>query len=204
MVKKNTVVHTKKTSSDKEGHSNQNRKVRKSLHKNRLLMAIAVFWLVLIFGFIVVKEYTLQTGDEVLLKTMPVDPRDIFRGDFVVLSYEISTLNLDMLETDSADFQQGNTVYVALTPDTDGYGTPMGVFRERPSEGLFIKGSVRGVGPSTVLVTYGIEHYFVPEGEGLVLERARPGELDVLVAIDRRGNAGIKQLIRDGEIVRFT
>jgi uncharacterized membrane-anchored protein len=31
--------------------------------------------------------------EEVLLQTRPVDPRDIFRGDYVTLSYDISDFN---------------------------------------------------------------------------------------------------------------
>ena len=46
-----------------------------------------------------------------------------------------------------------------------------------------------------------IERYFVPEGEGRVLERARGGGLDVVVAIDDRGNAAIKNLLLKGASV---
>ena len=33
---------------------------------------------------------TLTTGETILLRVVPVDPRDLFRGDYVILSYEIS------------------------------------------------------------------------------------------------------------------
>ena len=35
----------------------------------------------------------LRSGTEVLLKTAPVDPRDLLRGDYVILTYDISTIS---------------------------------------------------------------------------------------------------------------
>ena len=61
---------------------------------------IGVLWLVIIGGFIFSKQMTLLTGKEVLLKTVPVDPRDLFRGDYVVLRYDISTIDLETVSTD--------------------------------------------------------------------------------------------------------
>ena len=36
----------------------------------------------------------LRSGDVVTLRTAPVDPRDIFRGDYVILNYDISRLHI--------------------------------------------------------------------------------------------------------------
>jgi len=48
-------------------------------------------------------------------------------------------------------------------------------------------------------VRYGIESYFVPEGQGRKLEAlAREKKLATLLAVDARGNAAIKGLIVDG------
>ena len=43
----------------------------------KIFIGIGVFWLIIIIGFIASKEFTLQTGEEVILKTRPVDPRDL-------------------------------------------------------------------------------------------------------------------------------
>ena len=51
-------------------------------------------------------------------------------------------------------------------------------------------------------VTYGIESYFVPEGEGRELENIRnDGKLTVDVALGKDGTPAIKQLRIDGEPV---
>ena len=70
-----------------------------SLRNN--IIFIFIIWFVIIAGFIGYKEYTLSQGQKILLKTIPLDPRDLFRGDYVVLNYEISQLNLDSIKHDT-------------------------------------------------------------------------------------------------------
>jgi uncharacterized membrane-anchored protein len=172
------------------------------MDKKKIFIGIGIFWLVVIVGFIGIKEYTLQTGEEVLLKTVPIDPRDLFRGDYVILSYEISTLDLNSLQTDTSEFKENEQVYIALNK-IDGYGEASGIFKNKPTEGLFIKGKVQRSSTSRLFIEYGIESYFVPEGQGLKIERARAGSVDVKVAIDKNGNVGIKTLLQDGEEISF-
>ncbi len=49
----------------------------------------------LLVGIIAYRQYWVATGEKILLRTAPVDPRDIFRGDYISLRYDISTLDLD-------------------------------------------------------------------------------------------------------------
>jgi len=50
-----------------------------------------------------------------------------------------------------------------------------------------------------VRVRYGIESYFVPEGQGRTLEAlAREKKLASLIAVDGKGNAAIKGILIDG------
>ena len=39
-------------------------------------------------------------GQEVTLAVRPVDPRDLFRGDYVALSFEIETVPVNLFEHD--------------------------------------------------------------------------------------------------------
>jgi uncharacterized membrane-anchored protein len=52
------------------------------------LGAIALFVIVLASG-VYTQEDLRRNGQQVILATMPVDPRDILRGDYVDLAYEI-------------------------------------------------------------------------------------------------------------------
>ncbi|MCL4440771.1 MAG: GDYXXLXY domain-containing protein, partial [Firmicutes bacterium] len=67
---------------------------------------------------------------------------------------------------------------------------------EKPDLGegqVFIKGRVTYYNGREYMMTYGIETYYVPEGEGVKLERG--AGLDVLVRVDRFGNAVIEKLV---------
>jgi len=149
------------------------------------------------------KEHALQTGREVRLKTVPVDPRDLFRGDYVILSYQISRIDLAQMGAREQDFSKGKTIYVLMDTIND-YGVAKGIQVAPPAQDeLFLKGRIRSIRNQKVDVEYGIESYFVPEGEGKVLERVRGDALDVVIAVDRKGNGVIKTLLLAGEPVRF-
>ena len=172
------------------------------MEKKKLFLLIGVFWLIIIIGFVAIKEFTLQTGEEVLLKTRPIDPRDLFRGDYVILNYEISTIDISSLQKDVTDFKQNDKVYIPLNK-IENYGVVSGVFINKPEEGLFIKGTIKNAQESRLTLEYGIESYFVPEGKGREIERQTGRNLDVKVSIDKLGNAVIKELLIDGIVFRF-
>ena len=48
--------------------------------------------LVVLIGMIVFKAMPLWTGEPILLRVVPVDPRDMFRGDYVAISYDFSRI----------------------------------------------------------------------------------------------------------------
>lgn len=180
-----------------------------------------IFWLLIFSGFIVNKEYTLRTGTEVLLKTVPVDPTDLFRGDYVILNYEISTLNPEELRAEDTYFEYNDRIYLALELK-NGYGIPKKIYTNPPENEIYIAGKVKDISYDwnideegnmiddadikELRVDYEIESYFVPEGKGIEIEREQwTGEKNVTVkvAIDKHGNALIKNLLIDGEEVRY-
>ncbi len=162
-----------------------------------------LLWLGLMAGIVGTHEFTLRTGREVVLETMPVDPRDLFRGDYVILSYDASILDLAVLPNDLKQPAHGQTVYVVLT--TEGpHATPKAVYVVRPSqETIFLKGRIEWVQERRIRVEYGIESFFVPEGKGHPLERARGKSLEVVAAVDRSGRAAIKSVRLNGKDVVF-
>src|SRR5690606_1773289 len=60
----------------------------------------------------------LRSGAEVTLQTEPFDPRDLMRGDYVVLGYEISSLSRKSIQ---GEHRTGSrAVYVTVKPDATG------------------------------------------------------------------------------------
>jgi uncharacterized membrane-anchored protein len=170
----------------------------------KTFILIGLFWLALIGGLVGFKEFTLRTGEEILLRTVPVDPRDLFRGDYVVLSYEISSFNTAEIDTDLEMplLWVGHNVYTALEI-RDGYGTAIGIYSKKP-EWPFIKGHISSLSSAGEMrLSYGIESYFVPEGKGELIEERRDEGIDVRVSVDAFGNAVIQSLVIGGKDFSF-
>jgi uncharacterized membrane-anchored protein len=123
-------------------------------------------------------ELALATGETVTLRTAPVDPIDLFRGRYVTLRYDISSLRRPL------GAEPGDTVYVPLHHVGDHWTGEL-PRRRRPREHPFIRGTITSSG-----ITYGIETYYADEDEARSLER-RAGALAVRVVLDEDGRARI-------------
>jgi len=95
----------------------------------------------LLVGIIAYRHYWVATGERVLLRTAPVDPRDIFRGDYVSLRYDISTLDLDGLGA-KGSFKPNERVYVLLEKTQEGVFGAVSISRGLPFGKRFIQGRV--------------------------------------------------------------
>ncbi|CAI0344078.1 GDYXXLXY domain-containing protein [Hyphomicrobiales bacterium] len=156
----------------------------------------------------------LRGGTEVRLKTVPVDPRDLFRGDYVVLAYPISTVEAGPEQ--GQPYRSGETVLVTLGRDEQGFARATGVSRTWPKGGneVVIAGRVTSTsGCATnangdfdcsgsrnrLRIAYGLESYFVPQGEGKAIETTEKARIEVVAAVSSSGEAAIKRLLIDGK-----
>jgi uncharacterized membrane-anchored protein len=106
-------------------------------------IVLVLLQVLLLVGIIGYREYWIAVGEKIVLRTAPVDPRDLFRGDYVRLSYEISNLDLNRLAGQES-FKPNQSIYVTLDRDEDGACTASGVSSISPAEGVrFIEGRVR-------------------------------------------------------------
>jgi uncharacterized membrane-anchored protein len=138
-------------------------------------------------GLIAWNEYRLSSGERILLRVQPVDPNDPFRGEYVDLTYPISRL-------DTRAARAGTTVYVPLRKVGRAW-TGDDVFIEKPDAGTFIRGRVMGSG-----IRYGIETFFVEEGQARRYERAMAaGTLYAEVVLGDDGDAQLDELVIEGE-----
>lgn len=156
----------------------------------------------------------LRSGQDVLLKVAPIDPRDLLRGDYVTLDYEIRDVPVAIVSNapKGTFMSQDGQIFVRLGKDEDGYwrarsaslGEPSG---PAPAGEVDLKGTVSGgwslESGGSYRVAYGMDRYYVPEGEGKVIEtdmRDRP--FGVLAAVGRDGVGQIKALL-DGQTVLY-
>lgn len=144
--------------------------------KIALFAAAALIQFALLAAMIVDRVQILRNGAEIALQTHPVDPRDLLRGDYVRLGYDISDVRSGALQDKPAG-ARNPIVFVKLTPDRDGLYKAVAVHTEVvPVAGpeVLIRGRVTygtncGADSrafcATLHVNYNLERYFVPEGE---------------------------------------
>lgn len=173
------------------------------------LLAAFVLQAALLAWTIVDRALLLKNGREVRLAVVPVDPRDLFRGDYVILSYPMSRLVSDEIDGDD-DFDYYETIYVSVAEAPEGWQATS-IHRAPPQDGVFIKGFVESVyvrdsckvaAPCTEYqIAYNLEQFFVPEGEGRELETLRNDQrMSVDVAVAGNGRSALKRLLVDGEV----
>lgn len=187
--------------------------------RKTLLLAVLVALLQIGFlGWMIVgRAAILRDGREVLLKVQPVDPRDFLRGDYVRLGYEISSVPLsavvDVPKTSEYN-STGLPIFVRLAKQPDGYWTvksarPGAAIADAPgADEVDLRGTTYFSNwlndqPDTVSVDYGIERFYVPEGEGLEIEKnmnVRP--FGILAAVAKDGTPQIKGLM-DGDVMLY-
>lgn len=148
------------------------------------LIAALVFQLAIMAGVVVKGFYPLWVGEEIRLKTQPVDPRDLFRGNYARLNYAFSNL-------DNPDFLPGDVIYLPLTREGDLWtaGEPD---HHKPAEGLFLRGRVSSRpwrGGSRLI--FGIEALFAPKEKALALERQLRDEAVAVIRVAPNGRAAL-------------
>lgn len=156
-----------------------------------VLMAAAAFHLIFLVSMIAAESAPILFGKTITLRVRPVDPRDFFRGDYVILSYDINR----MFPTDSQ--RRSDNVYVKVDPDADGrHWQGVSSSYDRPAEGTYLTGRQGYQRWGTL--SFGIEAYYVQEGQGRQWEdAARKGTLSAEVVVSPWGQAKIKRLFID-------
>jgi uncharacterized membrane-anchored protein len=181
------------------------------------LTLAALIQLGILASLVISQTRLLTTGREVVVAIVPVDPRDLFRGDYVTLAFSISTIPSDLVE--SGGPAENRAIFVTLQPGADGLWQATNARRLLPSslgaDQVVIRGHVTfGATPQTtsqvnrpgmgrsVGVRYGLERYYVAEGTGTRLETlARDKKLAAILAVGPTGQAAIKGLMVDGQRV---
>lgn len=133
---------------------------------------------------------------EIVVRTEPIDPRDYFRGDYVILNYEFSR---------GPESDKSGTVYAILEQEDGSHLWKLAGWsdtlpeRNRPGAKQV---AIRGNGMPGIQIRYGIEKFFVEEGTGKDIENAsRPAffgsnqpsrSIEVTLRVTPEGRAAVK------------
>jgi len=168
------------------------------MNKKLIFFIVSLLWVAVAVGLIISKQHIIRTGRQVLLETVPVDPRDFLRGDYVILRYKISSIDLQKTTSEKPYYEYGRKVYVKVEPQEKFWeATAVSVKKPAADNGVYIKAGVRSCYKQKLELNYGIESYFVPEGEGEIIQekmRGNKSPVEVEVLVDTSGNAMIKKV----------
>jgi uncharacterized membrane-anchored protein len=169
--------------------------------KPRLLLFVLAAQCLWILGTVAVQESRLRSDVVVLLETRPVDPRDLLRGDYVILGYALSDIPRELFQGPAFEQPGADTpVYVALAKQGD-FHVAAAAYLQKPKDesrpvlrGRVVHSRWAAGQPNTVRLEYGIERFYVREGTG-----EPRGKLTVEAAIAPEGQAVIRQVYLDGK-----
>jgi len=171
------------------------------------LWHLIAFQSLILSGMFLKAYYPLWVGKEVVLRVVPRDPRDLFRGNYVALSYSFSTLNLDSIPNDletGKTYHFGDALYLELIQKGKFY-EPAALYQERPENKLCLR-----VMPSYaythqkggyISLQGGIESYFTNPKQATKLEELTSWQnrdsvtIGVAVKIAPNGTARISEII---------
>lgn len=135
-----------------------------------------LFELLAVFGLFVPYALLVSSGTEITLRTQPVDPRSVFRGDYVTLGYEAGASVPYAQVSDEVGLV--SNAYVILEKKGETYER-VAVSKEQPvlKEGQVCirgvpAGFFDGLPQSGQIVLPDLSQYFVEEGLGRELESA--------------------------------
>lgn len=152
------------------------------------LIAFSLPILILI-GMSIPPFLTITTGNTIKLETRPVDPTDLFRGDYVRLNYKAEEVNISKLDKELKDYFRVNNssfydkpvvVYSVLEKNENGIDIVKKVVKDQPEEGIYLKGEINYFPLNSsnepdnqvVEINYQLDKFFVPENTGKGLENA--------------------------------
>ena len=176
--------------------------------KKRFLLGLAVAFAAqagIVGAMVWSRVSVLQGGQEVMVRSTFVDPRDIFRGHYVRLNLTLGPFGDDL--PGMADYVPGNPAYATLREAEDGFWIVEAVHDALPTGGepVLKAVTIRPANtrrPEQGRIVLPFDRYFADYDRAQELEKLRRDQkLGVILALDGKGGAVIKGLTIDGERV---
>ncbi|MEM0899948.1 MAG: GDYXXLXY domain-containing protein [Pseudomonadota bacterium] len=149
----------------------------------------------------------LENGSEILLKTQPIDPRDLLRGRYVRLDFEAETIPAS--DADRFDLPEGESffnddAFVRFEPGNSGFHEVAELSIGKPDDlsGWMAVRFSRFPSNREIRFYFPVDRYYTNEKIAPELERRmREGALTEVVLALWNGDAQIKSFRQDGETV---
>ena len=141
--------------------------------KKTFLLAVAIPLLILL-AMTIKPQATVLFGQEIVLETKAFDPTDLFRGDYVSISFAISDIPKSKV-TLPIDKINSKNLYVSLKQEGKYYVVDQ-VSETKPKQGVYLKGKFQEIynefnAADKFRVDYRLNKYFVKQGSGVDLQQ---------------------------------
>jgi len=142
------------------------------------------------------REHTLRQGSVWKFRTAPVDPVDVFRGRYVALHFDVETQGI----TPPANTSSGDTVFIALKQNADGFAEIDQISATKPDRDDFMAAQLSGNTISLPFDKYWVTERDAPAAETAYRNLSRRGQQNAYVSVRVfRGDAAIEQLYLDNQ-----
>ena len=160
--------------------------------KLKLIFAAAVFQILAVIAMLAYAYAPIYFGKDILIRTTVYDPRDMFRGDYVRLSYGFAGIyELDKRGLSKRRQLHGTEIYAVLKQDKDGKYKFDRYSFERPNGGTFLAGRV-----DYNTAKFGIEAFFMPPKKARQMERdMMEFNATAVISVMDNGKARIKDIV---------
>ena len=160
--------------------------------KLKLIFAAAVFQILAVIAMLAYAYAPIYFGKDILIRTTVYDPRDMFRGDYVRLSYGFAGIyELDKRGLSKRRQLHGTEIYAVLKQDKDGKYKFDKYSFERPNGGTFLAGRV-----DYNTAKFGIEAFFMPPKKARQMERdMMEFNATAVISVMDNGKARIKDIL---------
>ena len=142
------------------------------------------------------REQTLRHGSVWKFRTAPVDPIDAFRGRFIALEFDAESQQI----SPPPDVESGQTVFVILRTNAEGFAEIDQVLAAKPAANDFIEARLEGKTISLPFDNFWVTERDAPAAETAYRAQSRVEKRNAFVTVRVfRGDAAMEQLYLDGQ-----
>lgn len=134
--------------------------------RSTMLFSLVVLGQLAVPGWMIVShERVLHKGEVFKFKTAPIDPRDPFRGEYVMLNFEAESGQWP--DPAQGEGYTDRSAFATLATGNTGYAILSGLSSERPTSGPYVKVTYYSANDTTVdRVSLPFDRFYLEEGDG--------------------------------------
>lgn len=118
-------------------------------------------------SMILKRERVLARGQAFKFRTVPVDPYDAFRGRYVALAFDRTSVAVPP----GCDFRRGQKVHALLAESEDGFAFFSEIRRERPGTEPYLTTTIQYLSGTNAFLRLPFERFYMDEYEAPEAER---------------------------------